>query len=537
MARQVRLAGQCGGVLVSQAVKDIGVLILEHVRAGVSPDCYQTWFGSLCVREFKNGVVHITAPNRFVKQWLESHYRKELLQAAQAVLADARSVELSLACQKASEPAKPVTDVIDGLLPPVPAAASPSQSYSANGIGARRETVRLLPLSPKFRLENFVVGVPNRLAYVAAQSVVESPGEIYNPLFLHGKQGLGKTHLLQGIAHLMLERNPPLSVIYTSCEEFTNAYISAVQFKRLDAFRARFRNCDVLLVDDVQFLAGRERTQEEFLHTFDALRQSRKQIVLSADAAPREIKRLDPKLVTRFQSELVARLEAPDQPLRVRLIQEKARARGFSLEKDVVELFATHIENNVRELEGAVCKLIALAAAYREDSKDSPLAHSDNRQRHLAPQASNETVGSPVAPESSGPASLPPPEGAAMGEGRNNSSSHFYELALVAMRELGYLRSGPVTLSDILEAVCRHYAVRPDDVRSEKRGAQFVQARHVGMYLAKQLTAHSLCDIGRCYGNRNHATVLHGCDKINEFSKRDEKLQHDILALRQVLGR
>lgn len=521
---------------MSEAVKDLGVPILEHLRVSVSSDCYQTWFKGLCVRELKDHVVYMAAPNRFVKQFVESHYRKELLHAAQAVLADAQSVELTVACQPASESATSLSTVLANALPPGLSVAYRAQSHSGNGAGEHGETARLLPLSPRLRLENFVVGTSNRLPHVAAQSVVESPGEVYNPLFLHGAHGLGKTHLLQGIAHLMQERNPPLSVIYTSCEEFTNSYVSAVQSKRLDAFRTRFRSCDALLVDDVQFLGGREKTQEEFLHTFDALRHSRKQIVLSADAAPRDIKGLDPKLVTRFQSELVARLEAPDPALRAQLLRVKAQARGLSLEEDVVEFIAAHVENNVRELEGAICKLIALAAARREERTHSPLARSGSRQKDLASQPPKVTGGSPVELENARSASLSPPEGAAEGEGRIPNGNN-RELALVMLRELGYLRSGPVTLSDILEAISRHYEVRPDDVRSAKRGAELVHARHVGMYLSKQLTTHSLSDIGRCYGNRNHATVLHGSHKIAEWLRRDEKLQQDIQALKQVLGR
>lgn len=502
---------------MSEQVRDVGVSILERVRGAVSPECYQTWFKDLSVREVAGGVARFAAPNRFVKQWLESHYRKELLRSAAAVRPEVHNVELLVAPLPAADGATALANVLADAVPALADAGTAQRLTEDRGAG--RDTLRLAPLSAKFRLESFVVGKSNRLAHVAAQSIVESPGRVYNPLFLHGVHGVGKTHLLQGIAHLLRERTPPLTVIYLSCEEFTNAYIWAVQNRRLDAFRARFRNCDVLLVDDVQFFAGREKTQEEFLHTFDVLRNANKQVVLCANAAPRDIKRLDPRLVTRFHSELVARLEAPEPALRVRLLCEKARARGADLAQDVAELLAAHIENNVRELEGAVCKLMALAAARHDDSLRSP----------LAPPGTGAQTDARLVPSG-------PPEGTARGEGRTLFKPD-RELALVALRELGYLHSGPVALPDILEAASRHFGASADDVRSGKRHAALVHARHVAMYLSKLLTAKGLSDIGRFYGNRDHASVLHACRKIGELLKRDENLQHDIHALRQVLGR
>ncbi|MCY3022190.1 MAG: chromosomal replication initiator protein DnaA [Planctomycetota bacterium] len=483
-----------------EVATDVCAGILQHVRAVVSPDCYQAWFKDLTVLDVSNGVVHMAAPNRFVRQWLEAHYRQELLTAAAELLPEVHNVALTTATA-AADSAVSLAQVLEKTLPSFSTDGRDSSLPERDGRTPRRDTHRVAPLSPKFRLESFIVGKSNRLAHVAAQSVVESPGRVYNPLFLHGAHGLGKTHLMQGIAHALQERTPPANVIYLSCEEFTNAYVWAVQNRRLDAFRERFRNCDALLMDDVQFLAGREKTQEEFLHTFDALRQAHKQVVLCADAAPRDIKRLDPKLVTRFQSELVARLEAPDVALRMELVREKAKTRGMHLAHDVVELLSAHIENNVRDLEGVVCKLMALAAARRDDC----------------------TRASPGAP------------GSAVKEAGAVALDR--ELALVALRELGYLRSGPPALADVLEAIAKHYGVTADDLRSGKRHARLVQARHVGMYLSKLLTSQGVAEIGRFYGNRDHATVLHACGKIADQLKREENLQSEVQRLKQVLGR
>jgi len=340
---------------------------------------------------------------------------------------------------------------------------------------------RRVNLSPAMRLETFLVGRCNRVAHAAAHSVAETPSAVYNPLFIHGAHGLGKTHLLQGIGHLLKERVPALNVGYFSCEEFTNLYVYAVQNKRLDTFRAEFRGYDALLIDDVQFLGGKDKTQDEFLHTFDALRHSGKQVVVSADTAPRDIKRLDQKLVTRLQSGLVAVLEKPEARLRAELLREKSRLRGLSLAPDVAEAMAAQIDSNVRELEGAVCKLMALAAAEAK------------------------------APDR--------------------------ELALIALRELGYIRSGPLTLADILAAVTQRFGMSADEIRSGKRHASLVHARHVGMYLSKALTSQSIAEIGRFYGNRDHATVLHATQKLADLLKRDENLRLEIQSLRQVLGR
>jgi len=457
--------------------------ILEQVRGAVSQECYQIWFKDLSILGIEGSVVRVSVPNRYTKHWLETHYKKEILRAVAALMPEVKSVELLVqsSVRVDTDPAVTLSRALENSIPAALHSSARNENQNFNPSPSRPEVIRQLPLSHRLRLDTFLAGKSNRVAHAAAQSVGESPASVYNPLFIHGAHGLGKTHLLQGISHLLIERSPPLNVIYLSCEEFANAYIGAVQNKRLDAFRSRMRSCDALVIDDIQFLGGKERTQEEFLYTFDALRQAHKQIVISADAAPKEIKRLDGKLIARLCSGLVARLESPEPALRVALIQDKARERALHLAPDVTELLASHIENNVRELEGAVCKLMALAAAEQK------------------------------APDR--------------------------ELAMLAMRELGYLRSGPLTLQDILSAVSERFHCTADDLRSSKRHAGLVRARHIGMFLSKILTSQSVADIGRFYGNRDHATVLHATKKMSELLKRDDVIKDDIHGLRQVLGR
>ena len=482
-----------GWVIVSQVSNEVCTSILQNIRTAVSPECYKAWFKDLNVIGLEDSLIRITAPNRYVKQWLDSHYKKELMHAVSASMPEITEIQLAIAAVGTSNSADSSSLLSEVLNQTLPAQLQPhentvfnqthSVSFSRNDSSHRvlKGSPRFLPFSPKLRLETFSVGKCNRIAHAAAQTVAETPALVYNPLFLHGEHGSGKTHLLQGIGQLIAEHFPKLNIAYISCEEFTNAYVTAVQLKHLDVFRHQFRSCDVLLMDDVQFLAGKEKTQEEFFHTFDALRHGNKQVILCADQAPRDIKRLDPRLIARFQSGLVARLDAPEQDLRVAVVREKARIRGLNLSPDVAVVLATHIVNNVRELEGAVCKLMALAA-------------SESR-----------------APDR--------------------------ELALLALRELGYLHTGPLTLSDILNSIVQKYGVSADEIRSDKRHASLVHVRHLGMYLSKMLTSHSGSEIGQFYGNRDHTTVIHASRKIATRGKRDENLRHEIQVLRQILGR
>lgn len=474
-----------GYIVVSETAADIGIALQHHLKTVVSTDCYNTWFKELVVLGRSGTVLQMGAPNRYAKYWIESHYGPDMIKAARVLQPDVTGVEILVMSQRAVAGVDSSSALSQVLTATLPAAArsAPAQNNSHSNGSTRpaRDGFTHTPLASRLRLESFVVGKCNRVAHAAAQTVSESPATVYNPLFIFGPHGLGKTHLLHGIGHLLHERIPPQNVIYAPCEEFTNHYVQAVQSRRLDAFRARYRSCDALLIDDVQFLAGKDRTQEEFQHTFDALREAQKQIVLTADCSPRELKRIDPKLLTRFQSGLVARLEIPDPLARTTILSAKAKQRGLNLPADVAETLASHLGSNVRELEGAICKLMALAAAENQ------------------------------APDR--------------------------ELAILTLRELGYLRSGPVTLQDILTAVSQHFTISADELRGDKRHAAVVHARHIGMYLSKQLTPKSVAEIGRFYGNRDHATVLHATRKLSGLLKRDEPLKLELEKLRQLLGR
>jgi len=445
----------------------------QHLQLAIPPESYRAWFKNLNLVEWSNQRLRLSVPNRYVKHWIETHYAHELLAAARTAGPQTEDFEVVVAPPvPAAFGPQPVGQVLSAALP-----ATLTESRSGPAPGGRLVT----PLGGGYSLESFVLGPCNRLAHAACQAVAERPAAAYNPLLLCGGHGLGKTHLLQALARELQRRQAGLSVKLVSAEEFANAYLTALQAKKLDAFRQDYRRSQALLVDDAQFLAGKEKTQDEFLHTFNALLHANRQIVLTCHVPPREIPRLDPRLLERFQSGLLAKLTIPDMETRLALLYAKASGRGITLPREVSELLATRLERSVREMEGAVLKLAALCAA----------------------------------------------------EGRAPDK----DLALLALRELGYLREGPLALDEILAAVAHRTRLTADEIRGEKRHASLVRARHMAMFLAKQLTHHSLPEIGRFFGNRDHSTVLHAVRKMDRDQRQDASVRADLEALRLTLGR
>ncbi|MCH2101017.1 MAG: chromosomal replication initiator protein DnaA [Planctomycetes bacterium] len=354
--------------------------------------------------------------------------------------------------------------------PPVPAQVSPSDFMD----GADRARPIL---NPGNHFDSFVVGPCNRFAHAACRGVADRPATSFNPLFLHGSVGLGKTHLMQAICHHLLDRNSELQIVYLSCEEFINHFISALQQGDIDAFRTRYRNADVLIVDDVQMLANKARTQEEFFHTFNALHNARKQIVLSSDAPPHEIPALQERLVSRFKWGLVAEIEPPCFETRVAILRSKALEEGLALRDDVAQFIAEHVENNVRELEGCLTRLQAMAALTNR-AIDVPLARQ------------------------------------AMGS------------------ELQQ-KSRPIRMDDILGIVTAQFMVKVADLQSKRRAQSIVQPRQVAMYHARKLTEMSLEEIGGYFGGRDHSTVLYSVEKVD----RRRRVDHEFSALLTDLER
>ncbi len=437
----------------------------ERLRATIPVESYNTWFKQLSLVECDGCSMRLSVPSRYVKHWIETHYQQELHAAAQSLSPEVTSVTLLVAESTAVNRPQMLGEVLERVV------SRPARTES------RTPATTVLP----FSLEQFIVGPNSRVAHAACTAIVDKPALLYNPLVLCGGHGLGKTHLLHALAREIQRRYPEMTVKLVPAEHFANVYLAALRDRKLDAFRLEYRRCNVLLVDDVHFLAGKEKTQDEFLFTFDALHQMGRQIVLTCDVPPRETKRLDERLRERFQSGLVANLDTPDLDTRVALVHAKAKARGLTLEAPAAELLAYRIEKSVRELEGAVCKLAALAAAEQR------------------------------APN--------------------------HETALLALCELGYVREGPLTCDEIVAALSKRFGTSPDEVRSDRRHASLVRVRHLAMYMAKQLTRLSLSEIGQFFGNRDHSTVLHAIRKIERETLTRAEVREDLLALRRSLGR
>lgn len=339
------------------------------------------------------------------------------------------------------------------------------------------ERPRLNPLSV---FENFVTGPCNRLAHAAALAVSDLPGRAYNPLFIHASVGLGKSHLLQAVCHRILETRPEASLMYVSCEDFVNRFIAAVERGNLEDFRYRFRHLDVLIIDDIHFLADKDRTQEEFFHTFNTLYQAQKQVILSSDSPPHEIPSIEERLVSRFKWGLVARIDRPSFETRVAIVRKKAKLRGRDLPEGVVQYIATAIDTNNRELEGAVVRVLGYSSLCNRDIDSE-----------LAKEALGDLVGAPQR---------------------------------------------TISIQDVADAVLQRYNVRLSDLQSKRRAQSITVPRQVCMYLARRLTNRSLEEIGAFFGGRDHTTVLYGERKINKQIRRDPVLRGLVEAMeREIL--
>lgn len=422
--------------------------ILQAVRAQ-HPSLNRVWFDQLGPKQLTNGVIQVTVTTPAQLNFCQSQCQQPFTSAAQQITG--RLVAVSFHCEN---------------LP--------------RG-GVFNEGDQHVPLNPDYVFDNFVTGPCNRLPHAASIAVSEQPGRAYNPLFIHGGVGLGKTHLLQAICQKLLERQDDARILYLSCDSFINQFISAIETGDMNQFRYRYRNVDMLVIDDIHFLAGRDRTQEEFFHTFNTLYQQHKQIILSADCPPSEIPELEDRLVSRFNWGLVARIEKPCYETRVAILQKKARMRGLQLPEDVICYVAAKVENNTRELEGAITKL--------------------------------------------------------QGLGLLQNGKIDLELAKSALGETGTPDQKRITIQQIFEAVTKYYNVKMSDLQSKKRHKSVAFPRQVCMFLARRHTRYSLEEIGGYFGGRDHTTVLHAERKIGNDNTNDRDIAHQLAQIEsQIIG-
>jgi chromosomal replication initiator protein len=403
----------------------------------------------------------LDAPDRFFKEWVEERFLGEITEAVARVTDGRMGVQLG----------------IDGEMR-VPAATL--QEPVVPRAGGRRgiDAPPMARFQPRMTFEEFVVGPSNQFVHAAAQAVASMPGRTYNPFFIYGGSGLGKTHLLNAIAHRVSGNNPRLQVCLLTAERFVNELIDHMQRNRWDAFRKRYRKVDLLLIDDIQFIAGKERTQEEFFHTFNALHAQHKQIVLTADCSPKEIKSLEERLKTRFEWGLMGDIQAPALETKVAILKKKAELEGMELPEDVALLLASRVHSNVRKLEGCLIKLAAFTSITGQQVDVS--------------------------------------------------------LAEQLLRDLLYEERRQLSMEAIQRAVADHYGLKVTDLKSKRRTESISTPRQVAMYLCRTLTSHSLPEIGKVFGGRDHTTVLHGCRKIAETKERDSGLGQ---TLRVLTGR
>ena len=453
--------------------------VREDLVKRVGRNNYVTWIEPLKLSGFADGVARFEVPTSFFGDWVSRNFADHIRSHMNASGLSVERVEFAVVRPGASAPAaaKPAAPA---AAPEAPARRpAPARSRSAD-----TDEVPGAPLDARFTFDSFVVGKPNELAHAAARRVAEGGPVTFNPLFLYGGVGLGKTHLMHAIAHELQSRQPDLRVLYLSAEQFMYRFVQALRERQIMDFKELFRSVDVLMVDDVQFIAGKDSTQEEFFHTFNALVDQNKQIVISADRAPGEIKDLEERIKSRLQCGLVVDLHPTDYELRLGILQTKAELyraqyKGLQIADGVLEFLAHRITTNVRVLEGALTRLFAFASL----------------------------VGREIT----------------------------LELAQDCLADILRASDRKLTIEEIQRKVAEHYNIRLSDMIGPKRLRTIARPRQIAMYLAKQLTPRSLPEIGRRFGGRDHTTIMHGVRKIEELMTTDSQLSDDIQLLRRLL--
>jgi chromosomal replication initiator protein len=438
--------------------------ILEIVRGQVNNQCFKTWFMPARLSRMADRTLFVEGPNQFFMDWLSEHHRPTLESAATDVLGFAPHLEFVTA-----EDAPPVdheeheqrrsrSTFFRRYLPPV-----------TKSVG--------LQLNANYSFDEFVVGDNNRMAQAASLAVCEKPGRVYNPLFIYGGVGLGKTHLAQAIAHCVLDEHRKAKVFYTSSERFMNELIFSIRQGKTLEFKNRYRSVDLLIIDDIQFLAGKESTQEEFFHTFNALHDAEKQIVVTSDRPPKEIRELEERLVSRFEWGLITDIQPPDLETRMAILRKKTEKDNIPIPDDVLFLIAESVRSNIRELEGSLIRLLAFA-------------------------------------------------------GLTNSVVDI-DLAREVLKD--FVKKQPCTpsIQEIQKLVAERFHISVEQLKSERRSSQIVLPRQVAIYLSRELTGKSLSEIGRDFGGRDHTTVMHACRKIALLQREPGELRSAVMELQQ----
>ena len=456
-------------------MNELWKLTLETLKGRLSAENFTTWLDPVQCDgpdpEDHDALV-LRIPNRFYADWIQNHYQELILEVLGEHAGEERPGKLLFQVDESLQTKVASAGRTTSATPPKPKARATGRSAP----------IRKAHLQPKYKFDSFVVGPSNQLAHAASVAVGSAPGRRYNPLFIYGGVGLGKTHLMNAMGHMILEDQPDATILYLSAEKFTNEFIWSLQNHRIDEFRARYREqCDVLLMDDIQFLAGRDQTQEEFFHTFNALYHSDKQIVVTSDVYPQRIAEMEERLVSRFQSGMVADIQPPEVDTRVAIVRKKAEAEQIPLQDDVAHFIAQVVKSNVRELEGTLLRL-AVKAELLGRPIDIELARDSLR------------------------GALPKPEQA-------------------------------ITVEDIQRAVCTYFAIKLSDLKGKKRHRAVSYPRQVAMYLCRERLGTSYPALGERFGGKDHTTVISAVRKISGLLEgSDEKTQRAVEAIDRKLG-
>ncbi|HMS85308.1 MAG TPA: chromosomal replication initiator protein DnaA [Nitrospira sp.] len=436
---------------------------LDYIQQKVPKQVFDTWFLPVQVDRVENSTVYIGVPNKFFGEWLDTHYGA-LLTEAVTIAGAGESLAVAFTVREKTAPSptdqQPATQGGKGQVPPKPR--------------------RGILLNPKYTFRNFVVGAGNQFAHAACMAVAEQPGKTYNPLFIYGGVGLGKTHLLNAIGNHVAEQRD-LRIAYLTTEQFTNEVINSIRYDKMIDLRKRYRHIDMLMIDDIQFLMGKERTQEEFFHTFNALYEGHKQIVLSSDRFPKDMPDIEERLRSRFEWGLIADLQPPDVETRIAILRKKSEDEGVKLPEDVIQFLSITMKSNVRELEGSLVRLGAYASL----------------------------TGQVIS----------------------------LDLAKNVLRDLIGDKKKVVAMDDIQEAVCTQFHVKLAELKSRRRSKTLVHPRQIAMYLCRELTDASYPEIGRQFGGKDHTTIIHACRQVTKAKETDTGLQTTIESLKEQILR
>ena len=440
---------------------------LTHLELNLSPQHFSTWIKPLKLVKIEQDMVYLEVPNRFVLDWVKENYSKLIQKILSELSAVTYRLQFTVDINSRDNLPKKTTDLKEQA-PVVLKEKTIANNHSAD-----------INLNRKYTFEEFVSGSSNQFAYAAAMAVANNPATTYNPLFIYGGVGLGKTHLVNAIGNAILKKSPQMRVCYYTSEKFMNELINSLRYNRMDEFRNKFRSMDVILIDDIQFIAGKERTQEEFFHTFNALYESHKQIIVTSDKFPKDIPGLEERLRSRFEWGLIADIQPPDVETKLAILKMKAEQNSIKIPEDVALFLANSVCNNVRELEGYLIRIGAYASL------------------------------------TSVPVSL--------------------EMTREVLKDILIERNRELSVEEIIKRVSIHFSMKISDIKSAKRLKAVVLPRQIAMYLSRQLTSSSYPEIGDRFGGKDHSTIIHAIRKIEKLMEEDFQLRSTIEGLRKEL--